>query len=290
MILSFPDYQEQARRLADALDLPLRMVELHRFPDGESKVRLPTDLPERVIVCRSLNQPNDKLVELLLVAETARAMGVQHLTLVAPYLCYMRQDIAFNPGEAVSQRIVGGFLGQLFDALLTVDPHLHRIARLDEAVPDTQAVALSCAPAMGHFLRERGGRPLLVGPDGESEQWVRAIAELADLEFRVATKVRHGDHEVEIELPDYDYQGREIVLIDDMASTGRTLVTVAGLLRERGAGPLNCLITHALHGPEAESLLRDAGIEHVWSSDSIAHPSNAVMLDQLLADAVRLAG
>ncbi|MCZ4328253.1 ribose-phosphate pyrophosphokinase-like domain-containing protein, partial [Brachybacterium paraconglomeratum] len=84
---------------------------------------------------RSLDQPNEKLVELLLAARTARTLGAPHLTLVAPYLPYMRQDIAFSPGEAVSQRIVGPFLASLVDAVITVDPHLHRVASLRDVVP-----------------------------------------------------------------------------------------------------------------------------------------------------------
>ncbi len=109
---------------------------LHHFPDGESLIRLPPSLPEHVIVCRSLNQPNDKLIELLLCATTARELGAKRLTLVAPYLSYMRQDIANQPGEAVSQRIVGKLLAELFDDVLTVDPHLHRISSLDPGDPD----------------------------------------------------------------------------------------------------------------------------------------------------------
>ena len=129
MLLGFSDYESQGRRLADALGMPFALVAIHRFPDGESKVTLPSPLPERVVLCRSLDAPNDKLIELMLCAETARAMGAKRVALVAPYLCYMRQDIAFHPGEAVSQKIVGKFLAGLFDAVITVDPHLHRIAR-----------------------------------------------------------------------------------------------------------------------------------------------------------------
>ena len=163
-VLGFSDYAFQGRRLAQALSVPFVLVEHHLFPDGESLIRLPTDLPPQVILCRALDNPNNKLIELLLTAETARRQGVKRLTLVAPYLCYMRQDTAFRPGEAVSQRIVGRFLADLFDAVVTVDPHLHRVHTLAEAVPARRADALSAAPAMGRFLKERSARPLLVGP------------------------------------------------------------------------------------------------------------------------------
>jgi hypothetical protein len=150
-LLHFDDEAAPAQRLADASGLPAQAIERHRFPDGELKLRLPVDaagrLPPNAVLLRSLHQPNEKLVELLLAARTARTLGVQHLTLVAPYLAYMRQDIAFHHGEAVSQQVVGGFLAGLFDAVITVDPHLHRIERLEQAIAVPQAIALSGAPA-----------------------------------------------------------------------------------------------------------------------------------------------
>jgi len=287
MLLGFHDYETQGRRLADALGLAFALTEIHRFPDGESKVTLPAELPEQLIVCRSLDRPNDKLVELMLLAHTARAMGVKHIVLVAPYLCYMRQDIAFHPGEAVSQKIVGAFLAELFDAVITVDPHLHRIERLEQAIPRGQAVALTAAPAMIDFLAQHVQAPMLIGPDAESEQWVRAMAEPAGLDYAVATKERLGDRSVRTRLPEQDYQGRTIVLVDDMASTGRTLIAVASQLKFRGAGAIHCLVTHALFADDATRQLHEAGIERIWSTDSISHSSNVIHLAPLLAQAVR---
>ena len=151
-LLHFADEAESAGRLAAATGLRALEIECHRFPDGEIKLRLPVDaagrLPARAVLLRSLHQPNEKLVELLLATEAARTLGVQSLALVAPYLAYMRQDIAFQPGEAVSQRIVGPFLGRMVNAVVTVDPHLHRIARLDEAIPDRACAVVSGAPLL----------------------------------------------------------------------------------------------------------------------------------------------
>ncbi len=287
MLLGFHDYETQGRRLADALGLPFALVEIHRFPDGESKVTLPAPLPEQVVVCRSLDRPNDKLVELMLIARTAREMGVRRIVLVAPYLCYMRQDIAFHAGEAVSQKIIGAFLAELFDAVITVDPHLHRIERLEQAIPQGDAVSLTAAPAMVEFLAQHVQNPMLIGPDAESEQWVRAMAEPAGLEYAVATKERLGDRSVRTKLPEVDYRDRTIVLVDDMASTGRTLIAVASQLKFRGAGAIHCLVTHALFADDATRQLQEAGIEQIWSADSISHPSNVIHLAPLLAQAVR---
>lgn len=287
MILGFEDYQIQGRQLAETSGFPFKLIHSHRFPDGESRIRVPTELPERVVICRSLNQPDSKLIELLLAVRTLREQGVQHITLLAPYLCYMRQDIAFNPGEAVSQHIVGNFLAELFDSVITVDPHLHRISRLDEAIPGIPAIALSAATTMGEFLKEHSQQPMIVGPDAESEQWVRAIAEPAGFDYAIASKHRLGDRQVEVQLPEKDFTDRNIVLVDDMISTGQTLIRVARKLKSCGVNNIDCLVTHALFTAEATSQLHHAGIRHIWSSDSINHPTNAVALAALLATAIK---
>lgn len=287
MILGFADYQKQGEALARELGCKFALIDIHRFPDGESKVTLPAELPEKVILCRSLNHPNDKLVELLLAAQTASELGAKQLTLVAPYLCYMRQDIAFHPGEAVSQQIIGPFLATLFDKVLTVDPHLHRIDHLSQAIPGTEAFSLQSAPLMGKYIADNTERPLLVGLDAESEQWVRAIAEPAGLDYAIATKERLGDRDVIIKLPEHDYHQHEVILVDDMISTGRTLINVTRQLKEQGAETIHCLVTHALFADAVTDTLHSAGITNIWSCDSIPHPSNAIALAPLLASALR---
>jgi ribose-phosphate pyrophosphokinase len=289
LVLGFSDYETQAHRLAQTLSLPYALAEVHRFPDGESRVRLPTLLPPQLILCRSLDHPNSKLIELLLVAESARQSGAEHLTLVAPYLCYMRQDIAFHPGEAVSQRIVGRFLAGLFDCVITIDAHLHRIDRLDQALPGIQAINRSAGPLLSDYLKQRTTpqQTLLVGPDSESAQWVEAIASSAEREYVIASKQRFGDHQVEITLPDHAYAGKQILLIDDMISTGTTLCRVAADLTGRGVASIDALVTHALYDTTAAQRMQAAGIRHICSSDSVTHPSNSLALDRLLADTIR---
>lgn len=169
IVLGFPEYRQAARRMAGKAGLAYADIGLHTFPDGESLVRLPGALPGQVILYTSLDQANRRLIELELAAVTALELGANQLTLVAPYLCYMRQDIAFHPGEAVSQKIVGAFLARRFDTVVTVDPHLHRTAKFEDAVPARHAVAISAAPAMSAWLAEHTDRPMLVGPDAESE-------------------------------------------------------------------------------------------------------------------------
>jgi ribose-phosphate pyrophosphokinase len=286
LVLGFEDSDQQAAGLAAALDAPRACIDVHRFPDGESRLRLPTSLPEHVILCRSLHYPNEKLVELMLAARSARALGARQITLVAPYLCYMRQDKAFHPGEAISQRIIGAFLARRLDALVTVDPHLHRVGRLDDAVPVPRAVATTAVPLMAEWLAGREGRPLIVGPDAESEQWVGRLASAGEQDYCVASKDRLGDRDVRITLPERDYRGREVVLVDDVASSGRTLAEAARQLEGRGAASVSALVTHALFADDALEHLNSAGVREIVSTDSIPHPSNLLRLDRLLAKAL----
>lgn len=279
VLLCFDDELDPARRAAEAAGLGLAVVERHRFPDGEWRLRLPPELPPRVVVWRSLHQPNEKLIELLLLADTARQLGARHLCLVAPYLAYMRQDIAFHPGEAISQRIVGRFLAGLFDALITVDPHLHRVATLQEAVPLADAIVLSGAPLLGDWIASQRQDVLLLGPDEESLQWVASAAQAHGWHHGVCRKLRHGDRHVEIELPAWllsEVPGRAVVLMDDVASSGQTLIEATRLLLAAGARSVDVAVTHALFAGDALQRLQAAGVGQVWSTDCIAHPSNAV--------------
>ena len=286
MLLYFADEQASAERIAQAGKLELMQIERHRFPDGELKLRLPEPLPQRVVLLRTLAQPNEKLLELLLVAQTARGLGAEHLTLLAPYLAYMRQDIAFQPGEAISQRIVGQFLATLFDAVITVDPHLHRVATLHEALPASNTLVLSGAPLLSDLIAAHRSAALLVGPDEESAQWVAQAAARHGLEYAVCRKLRHGDRSVDIELPHCKLAGRHVVLLDDVASTGHTLAEAAALLLAAGAASVDVAVTHALFDAGALALLMAAGVSQIWSTDCIEHSSNAVSMAPVLASAL----
>ena len=286
-LLYFDDEATFALRLAELAGLTPELIQRHRFPDGEVKLRLPPTLPSRVVIFRSLHDPNEKLIELLFVARTARELGAQHLTLVAPYLAYMRQDMAFQPGEVVSQRIVGQWLASLFDALVTVDPHLHRVATLQEAVPVREGVVLSGAPLLGDLIAQHHAHPFLMGPDKESAQWVAKAALRHGFDHAVCQKIRHGDRSVDIALPHVDVRGRAVVLLDDVASSGRTVASAAAQLLVAGAASVDVAVTHALFAGDAFQVLLDAGVSQVWSTDSIAHPTNAVSVLPAIAHALK---
>jgi ribose-phosphate pyrophosphokinase len=286
-LLAWDDEATLARALADELQRPLYTVDRHGFPDGETRVRLPASLPEHVVVVRGLQQPNAKLTELWLVAAGARDLGARRLTLVAPYLAYMRQDMAFSPGEVVSQRQIGRLLASWFDDVVTVDPHLHRVRTMDEVVPGRRGIALTAAPLLGAWVAEHLPGALLLAPDEEGGQWAAGAAVEKGLDFAVSRKQRRGDRDVEVALPDVPVRDRAVVLIDDVASTGRTLEVAAAGLLARGAASVDVAVTHALFVGDAVERLRATGVRHIWSTDTVPHASNCIGVAPLLAGAVR---
>ena len=286
-VLAFGDEAGLAAALAAELGWALAIIERHTFPDGETRLRLPHTLPAQTVLLRGLQQPNTKLAELMLAAAGARELGVASLTLVSPYLAYMRQDIAFKPGEVVSQRHLGRMLAAWFDAVVTVDPHLHRVTTMDEVVPGRRGVALSAATLLGEFIARRVPGALLLGPDEEAGQWVRVAAASAGLEHAVCHKQRHGDRDVDVALPSVSVKGRAVVLLDDMASTGRTLVAAARGALAGGAASVDVAVTHGLFVGDAIAQIRAAGVREVWSTDCVPHASNAVSVVALLASALR---
>jgi len=284
-----PRSAAQAKQLAARLKLPLHAIEVHRFPDRELRVTV-GPAAETTIVFASLFDPDDKLLMLLFAAEALRRGGARRLVLVAPYLCYMRQDVAFHEGEAVSQKIVGRLLAASFDRVVTVDAHLHRTKDIGEVFPGIAADNISAVPAIADALREDAldAATVVAGPDEESRPWVAELARRLGLAHAVARKSRRGDRSVEIQFPEPAlFKGRPVLLIDDIASSGGTLAACAAALRAAGSRGIDAVIVHALLPPDVAPTLRDAGIRSIRSTDSVPHPTNAIALDGVLADALR---
>jgi ribose-phosphate pyrophosphokinase len=287
MLLAFADEATLGQALAEALGWSMALIDVHAFPDAETRLRLPPVVASHTVVLRGLQQPNSKLAPLLLAAAGARELGAQRLTLVSPYLAYMRQDMAFTPGEVVSQRHLGRLLADSFDSVVTVDPHLHRVATLGEVVPGRRGVALTAAVLLGAHVAQQVPGALLMAPDEEAAQWVRVAALAHGLDHAVCVKQRRGDRDVDVSLPDSDVRGRAVVLMDDVASTGRTLAVAARAALAQGAASVDVVVTHALFVGDALDQVRAAGVRHVWSTDCVPHVSNVITVVPLLATAIR---
>ncbi len=195
----------------------------------------------------------------------------------------------FTTGEAVSQKVIGKLLAQAFDRVVTVDAHLHRTANIRDVFPGIEADDLSAMPAVADALRAGIDRQTVIaGPDEESRPWVSDLAARLGLDFAVARKSRRGDRAVEITFPDpARLANRPVLLVDDIVSSGGTLSACAKALQAAGATSIDAVVTHALFPPELVGALFAAGIRSVKSTDSVPHPTNAIALDGVLAEALR---
>jgi len=289
LITAMPGESAPATRLAVAMNTPMQEIAVHRFPDGESRVRAMSAAKTTIVYC-SLDRPNEKLIELALAASALRDLGAERLVLVAPYLCYMRQDTAFTKGEAVSQRVIGRMLSNWFDRVVTIEPHLHRIRSLHEVFPDMETTAVSAAPLLAQLIRNNCSdvsSAVIVGPDLESQKWAEAVAAEVGTSCAILQKTRSGDKSVAVSLNGHaTVAGKQVFLVDDVASTGETLAAAARLLHSISAQKLEALIVHALFDEDADRHMRNAGLSRLWSTDSVRHPTNAIEIAPLLAGAL----
>ena len=286
-ICVFPGNEAFGGLLRAALDADAAALEWRRFPDGESYVRFGAPLEGKAlaIVC-TLNDPDAKALALLFAARTAKELGAASVGLVAPYLGYMRQDRRFHDGEAVTSIHFAALLSAAFDWLVTVDPHLHRRSSLAEIYSIPSRV-VAAAPAMAQWIRENVARPLIIGPDSESEQWAAEVAQGCGAPYAVMAKTRLGDRRVEIKAPPLaQWKDRTPVLLDDIISSARTMALAAAKIREAGLQAPVCVGVHGVFSPDAMPALREAGAARVVTSNTIAHETNGIDVSPLVAGAV----
>ena len=288
LVYAMPGNAAFAAGLAAAWPADLGPLDVHPFPDGESLVRLGVSPAGRdvALVC-TLHDPDAQVLPLLFAAGTARSLGARSVGLVAPYLAYMRQDKRFHAGEAVSAVHFAEILSGRFDWLTTVDPHLHRVRHLGEIYSIPTRV-VPAAASLARWVVDHVERPLLVGPDEESRQWVAQVADAAWAPYVILEKHRSGDRTVELRQVDLAaWRHCTPVLVDDIISSAGTLIEATRSLREQGLAPPICLAVHAVFAPLAYWGLLEAGAAKVVTANTIEHASNAIDLSADVARACR---
>lgn len=287
VIFAFPGYEDIADNIAKELHYSLGKLFTKNYPDGESLIQIKTDIRgKEIYLIGGLKDPDSKIMGLIFFAETARELGVGNVHLVAPYLAYMRQDKRFQKGESISSEVFGSLVSKYFDSIITIDPHLHRHRSLSEVyfIPNK---VLHASKPVADWIKHNVEKPLLIGPDEESKQWVADIANKAKCPFIVLNKVRHGDMDVEISVPEIeDYETYTPVLVDDIISTAGTMIKVVKYLNRQGKRPV-CIGIHAVFAGSAYDNLMASGVERVVTCNTIPHTSNAIDISKVLAEGIK---
>jgi ribose-phosphate pyrophosphokinase len=287
LLFSMPGNEALAVQLGKKLSWELGWLQSRKFPDGEVNLRLLTSVDKRDVafIC-TLNHPDEKFLSLYLAASVARELGASQIGFIVPYLPYMRQDARFHEGEGITSLHFARLLSSCCDWLVTVDPHLHRYHELGEiySIPTNVAHATS---AIAAWIRQNVAQPFLIGPDAESEQWVAEIAGAAGCPYMILKKLRHGDRLVEVSVPDVERLDKMTpILIDDIVSTGRTMVAAASHLRAAGLAPPVCIAIHPIFAGDAYDVLASAGIQRIVSCNTITHSTNNIDLSESLANSI----
>lgn len=282
LLFSLFDNSDLALAIQKILNCDIGKINIHTFPDKETLIRFDSSLENReIIFIASSNNPNNKLMPLLFASATARSLGATKIGLIAPYLAYMRQDKIFHPGEGITSQYFAKIISDYFDWMVTIDPHLHRWHTLADIYTIPTQV-LHAAPCIADWIKTHTQKPLLIGPDSESKQWVAQIANLSNAPYVICDKHRKGDNHVEISIPKINlYSNHTPILIDDIISTATTMIeTVKHLQLLRLEAPI-CIGVHPIFTDQAYENLLNTGVSRIVSCNTIKHPSNRIDISSL---------
>jgi len=289
LLLAYPGSEALAKPLRDALDAEPAAFQMRAFPDGETYLRITCEVRNRsVAILCTLRDPDPRLLPLVFMTDTLRELGARRIGLVAPYLAYMRQDQRFHPGEALTSSSFARLVSAQFDWLVTLDPHLHRRRSLEEIYTIPTEV-VHAAPLLAEWIRAHIQEPLIVGPDAESEQWVREVAAGVSCPYFVLDKVRHGDRNVVVSVvPEIRrWANRTPVLVDDIISSAATMSETVRQWRDAGLTAPVCVGVHAVFAAQAYETLQQAGAAQIVTTNSIPHPSNDIDVSTVLLEPLR---
>ncbi len=266
-------------RLAGRLGVDTIDVKYSRFPDGEcSLVRGPTD--DETVIVAAVNDA-DALVELLLLVD---ACDESQNTLVLPYMAYARQDRRFRPGEPLSARAIARAVSGGVDRVLTVNLHDPSVLAHFRAPAEN----ISIAPQVGAWVAERNGNdPLVLSPDDGAAQFAAEVAGVGGFDHDYLDKTRLSGERVMIRPKSLPAEGREVVIVDDIISTGGTLATAARMLLDQGATVVRAACVHGVFAGGALLHLAAAGVDEVVCSDTIERANSCITAADRVATALR---
>ncbi len=283
-----------ATRVARELGVKSGKLEIKRFPDGEKYIRVLEDVKgEVIVVIQSINRtPDELLFEYLLLVDTLKDLGARRIVSFIPYFAYARQDERFNPGEALSFKTVSKLIESVgTDEIYTIDMHQHRILKSSEIfkIPSHN---LSAMPLLADYVGRSANlqKPLIIGPDSEAEQWAKLAADRLHTDYDVFEKTRLGSESVQIRPRKANAQDRDVLIVDDIISTGGTIVEALKILFSQGARKIDVACTHAILAGGALAKIYETGAGNVIGTDTVPSPISYVSVAPLIAEHIRKEG
>lgn len=292
IILGGSSAQALAFRVAKGLGANYLRVETRRFPDGEKYARIHGDVSGKTVVfIQSMyHRPDEYLMEYFLIVDTLKDLGAKKVIGVIPYFAYARQDQRFNPGEILSLKTVFKLLKDVgTDELYVIDIHRHRMG--DELIRliGLPTHNLTAMPLLAKYAKEQFKLedPIVIGPDEEAEQWACIAAKTIDAEYDYLVKKRLGDREVEITPKSLNVKGRDVLIVDDIVSTGGTMVKAIEVVLREGAKRVVTACTHPILVENALVKILEAGAEALIGTDTVPSPVSFVSVTPVIVDALR---
>ncbi|MCX8147000.1 MAG: ribose-phosphate diphosphokinase [Candidatus Woesearchaeota archaeon] len=270
VVIGFDESKHIAKKISKELKFKYVGAVVRKFPDGESYTRIYNEKlkGKKVFLVLSLDNPNDKIVTLIFLAHHIRALGALKICLIAPYLCYMRQDKQFRKGEVVSNKAIADLFNKYFDEIITVDPHLHRIKNLNQ-IFKIKTKKVSAVPLIANFVKKKCKNPFIFGPDYESYQWAKKVAKIIGCGVDILKKHRYSSESVRIKIKEkLNLKDKDVVIVDDIISTGHTMMEVIRDAKKLGAKRVLCICIHGLFVENALNKIKKLNAE-VYSTNTI---------------------
>jgi len=288
LVVAGPTSANLARNLALELEAELVPVESKTFPDGESYLRFEHDLrgEEVIIVQSSFPAQNRSLIELFLLVDSAKDLGADRAIAVVPYFAYARQDQRFRAGEGISVKTIVKLIeASGADAFLTVDVHKPDIMKFFH-IPAINSTAM---PSIGKYLAAFDlKKPHVIAPDEGAINLAESVAKVLKASHSFVR--RHRDKRSGVpttELREIGVKDRDAVIVDDIISTGGTVVSVVKMLKEEGVNDIYVACTHPLLVDEAKLRILSAGVKKILGTDSVASEVSEVPIAPVLAESLR---
>jgi ribose-phosphate pyrophosphokinase len=273
--------QKLAAKVAWDLGEHLSPIETRRFPDGERYIRIKGEVPKEVVVIQSTGYPQDEnLMELFLLLKNLKSLGVERTRVVIPYFGYGRQERRFKSGEAVSAVIVAELLEAAgASEIYSINLHEKNIKEFFN-IPVHE---ISAMPMIANYINEQIDDPMIIGPDKGALGFAEEISGILKCDCDYLDKTRISPEKVEMKPKNLDVKGRDVVIIDDIISTGGTIVSASRILNDLGANKVIVGCVHPILVEDALLKIFAAGVDDVFATDTLKSDVSTISVAPLVA-------